>query len=60
VLYVQEVVRHLRITRQHVTRLIEDGSLGAINVNIRRGKRNCWRIPVEAFDAFLKKRGDGL
>jgi len=57
VLYVQEVARHLRVTRQHILNMIEEGSLPAINVNGAPGKRNCWRIPVEAFQAFLKQRG---
>jgi len=57
VLYVPEVARHLQITRQHVVHLIEEGSLAAINVHAGAATRNCWRIPVEAFRAFLKSRG---
>ena len=57
VLFVDEVARHLRITKPHVTNLIEEGSLPAINVNGAADKRKRWRIPVEAYLAFLKQRG---
>ena len=57
VLYVQEVASHLRVTRQHVINLIEEGILPAINVNGAPGTRNAWRIPVAAFQAFLTQRG---
>ena len=56
VLCVQEVAQDLRITRQHVIRLIEEGRMDAINVNGIPGRRNCWRIPIEAYQAFLKQR----
>ena len=55
-LYVREVAEHLRITRQHVVDLIEEGNLAAVNVNSEAEKRACWRIPVEAYEAFLRRR----
>ena len=58
-LYVREVAGHLQITRQHVIHLIEDGSLDAVNIHTSGG-RNCWRIPVEGYKTFLKKRGAGV
>jgi excisionase family DNA binding protein len=56
VLHVDEIARHLRVTRQHVTHWIDDGSLAAINVNSDPNKRNRWRIPLESYQAFLKAR----
>ena len=41
----------LRVTEQHELDLIEEGKLQAINIG--GGGRNFWRIPVEAYKAFL-------
>jgi hypothetical protein len=54
-LYVGEVALKLRCTDQHVCDLIEEGQLQAINVG-GPGQRKCWRIPVEAYEAFLDHR----
>ena len=54
VLRVQEVARRLDVTEQHVINLIDEGVLPAINVNIRG--RSLWRIPVEGFEGFLRRR----
>lgn len=45
-----EVAMKLRVTQQ-VLDLIEEGKLQAINIG--GGGRNLWRIPVEAYKAFL-------
>jgi hypothetical protein len=42
------------VTTQHVRDFIEEGSLRAINVG--KSCRKFWRIPVEAYQAFLKGR----
>ena len=54
VLYVAEVAMKLRVTEQHVLDLIEEGKLQAINVG--GNDRKFWRIPVEAYEAFLERR----
>ena len=46
-----KVAMKLRVTEQHVLDLIEEGKLQAINIG--GGGRNFWRIPVEAYKAFL-------
>ena len=53
-LYVHEVAARLNVTEQHVRDFIEEGLLEAVNVG--SGCRNFWRIPVEAYVAFLEKR----
>ena len=45
-----EVARALGVTRQHVTRLIRDGRLAA--VNIAYDDRPCWRVPTNAVTIF--------
>ena len=54
VLYVGEVALKLRVTEQHVLDLIDEGQLIAVNVG--GAGRKFWRIPVEAYDAFLARR----
>jgi excisionase family DNA binding protein len=54
VLCVWEVAERLSVTEQHVTDLIEEGQLQAVNVG--GGGRNFWRIPVMAYERFLKER----
>ncbi len=61
VLNVREVAVRLRLTEQAVTDLIEEGALQALNVGGHA--RHYWRIPVEAYEAFLRARdslGDGI
>jgi excisionase family DNA binding protein len=57
-LMVAEVAAKLRITEQHVLDLIEEGKLQAINIAGRYDPdaRRYWRIPVEAYHAFLAQR----
>lgn len=55
VLYVGEVAMKLRCTEQHVSDLIEEGQLQGVNI-AGPGQRKCWRIPVEAYEAFLERR----
>ncbi|MCU0785655.1 MAG: helix-turn-helix domain-containing protein, partial [Verrucomicrobia bacterium] len=54
VLYVYEVAEKLRITREHVSSLIEEGKLEAIDAG--GGSRKSWRIPVQAYEKFLQAR----
>jgi len=54
VLMVAEVANLLRITEQHVIDLIEEGKLRAINTG--GGSRHYWRIPREAYEAFITQR----
>jgi excisionase family DNA binding protein len=51
---ISEVAMKLRVTEQHVLDLIEEGQLQAVNVG--GSDRKFWRIPVEAYDAFLECR----
>ena len=44
----------LRVTEQHVLDLIEEGQLRAVNVG--GNDRKFWRVPVEAYEAFLERR----
>ena len=53
-LYVAEVAERLELTEQAIRDLIDEGQLHAINVG--GGDRKFWRIPVPAFDRFLKQR----
>ena len=48
-LYVGEVAMKLRVLD-----LIEEGQLQAVNVG--GNDRKFWRIPVEAYDAFMGRR----
>ncbi len=51
---VLEVAERLNCTDQHVFDLIEGGQLQAVNIG-GSGKR-FWRIPREAYEAFIKQR----
>lgn len=51
VLVVAEVAAKLRITEQHVIDLIDEGKIQAVNIG--GNGRKYWRIPVEAYNAFL-------
>lgn len=53
-LYVAEVAERLELTEQAVRDLIEEGTLHAIDVG--GGGRKFWRIPVTAFERFVKQR----
>jgi excisionase family DNA binding protein len=53
-LCVAEVAERLDISTQHVFDLIDEGHLQALNVG--GGERRHWRIPVEAYAAFVAAR----
>ncbi len=53
VLYVSEVASRLGVTVQHVMDLIDEGKLQAINLGGHT--RKFWRIPVEAYQTFLRE-----
>lgn len=57
-LYVQEVAKALEIDAKHVVDLINEGLLDAIEVTGRGNKssREHWRIPVSAYDAYVRRR----
>lgn len=63
VLRVEEVAKALAVTTQHVRDLIEEGKMAAINIsgspitpgNITAAERAYMRIPVSAFDHFVKQ-----
>jgi len=56
VLHVLEVATRLQVSRQHVLDLIEEGRLRAINIaNSSPGGRKSYRIPVEAWEAYLRE-----
>ena len=55
VLYVFEVARKLRVTETHVIGLIDEGKLRAINIGCKGGGRKFYRIPVDAWNAYLKE-----
>lgn len=53
-LYVHEVAARLCISKRHVVDLIDEGKLRAINIS--GDARRHYRIPVEAYEAFLQSR----
>lgn len=57
VLSVREVAGALHVTEQHVVNLITEGRLKAVNVGNGPGKnpRASWRIPVSAWDAYIRE-----
>lgn len=65
-LYPSEVAAVLRVTEQHIIDLVFEGELGAVDVTNRtrslrtlRGKkvkRSNLRVPVHAYDAFIRGR----
>ena len=54
VLKVTEVARCWRVTPTHVSDLIDEGSLQAIDVSAG-GARRHWRIPKEAYEDFIQR-----
>jgi hypothetical protein len=58
VLYVHEVAHVLNLSVPHVISLITEGLLDAIEVTGKGNKttREHWRIPVSAYDDYLRKR----
>lgn len=55
ILRVAEVARLLDVTEQHVHDLIEEGAIQALDVG-GGGQKRFWRIPREAYEAFVAKR----
>ena len=61
-LFVAEVAQALRITKQHVINLIDEGFLSAIDVancsNSKSGAptRRALRIPVGSYDNYIRSR----
>jgi hypothetical protein len=61
VLQVQQVADALCVTKQHIINLIEEGHIQAVDVGggpidrANTARRN-YRIPVSAYDAFIRKR----
>jgi hypothetical protein len=65
-LKVAEVANALRVDDQHIFNLVEEGRLTAIDVRngelttaskLPKGSRRRWlRIPVSAYDAFIRAR----
>lgn len=58
-LYVFEVAKVLSISERHVVHLINEGSIGAVELPGRGKSKNSiarWTIPVSAYDDFLRKR----
>jgi len=51
---VEEVAARLGVTAQHISDLISEGKLQAVNVG--GGSKKFWRIPIEAFEAFIRQR----
>jgi hypothetical protein len=55
-LTLQEIADKWACTTQHVMNLIEDGSLGAIDIKGPGAKRNLWRVPIENYRQFVATR----
>jgi excisionase family DNA binding protein len=53
-LNVAEIAERLLISQRHVVDLIDEGKLRALNIS--GDKRRHYRIPVEAYEAFIKSR----
>jgi len=53
VLFVSEVATRLGVTDQHIIDLIDEGKLQAVNIGGHT--RKFWRIPIEAYQAFLQQ-----
>lgn len=58
VLRVEECAAKLDCSNEHVYNLIEEGQLRAVNISGMNNltDRRCLRIPIEAWDAFIKAR----
>lgn len=51
-LCVGEVAEKLNVTPEHIQDLIAEGKIAAINIG--GGERKHWRVPVEAYEKFLR------
>lgn len=55
ILAVAEVAMKLDVSERHVIDLIQEGKLRALNVGGDHASgRHCYRIPVEAYEAFIR------
>jgi excisionase family DNA binding protein len=52
ILYISEVADKLRVSERHVRNLIDSGKIRAVNVGA--GDRTFLRIPVEAYEEYLR------
>jgi excisionase family DNA binding protein len=62
-LTIQEVALRLHVSRDTVERWINTGSVRAVDVSGRLGKKSrrpMWRISTESLDAFLDARAKGV
>ena len=55
ILNVEEVAKRLRVTKTHIVNLIDEGILEAVNVGT--AERKFYRIPIEAYEAYVAKSG---
>jgi hypothetical protein len=57
-LYVAEVANALEIDEKHVVDLINEGLIDAVEVTGKGNKssRQHWRIPVSAYDDYVRRR----
>lgn len=55
-LRIEAVADALNCSRQHVIDLIDEGQLRAINLAIAKSPRRAYRIPVEAFEDYLRRQ----
>ena len=56
-----EVAKVLSLGEQHIRNLCDDGTiLGAVNVagSLNAKRKAYWRIPVSAYDAWLKRQSN--
>ncbi len=54
---VPEIAEKLMVSTKHITNLIEDGELNAVNTSKdTKNKRANYRIPVEAYNEFITQR----
>ena len=56
VVTVYEIASALRVAPQHVTNLVEDGTLSAYDLNRAAGTRRLLRVSIEEYRRFLACR----
>jgi hypothetical protein len=57
-LRVAEIAAKLDCTEEHIHNLIDEGQIGGYDISGRNNltDRSCRRVPVEAWEKFLKER----
>lgn len=55
-LSVRDVAEKLGCDYNHIINLIEDGTLGALDIRGRGAQRACYRVPVECYRKFVAGR----